>query len=66
MQYENPVILSDYSSPDVIRLGGDFYMAASSYNYVPGIPVLHSKNLIEWEIINYILPLIPFERFNKV
>lgn len=66
MQYENPVILSDYSSPDVIRLGGDFYMAASSYNYVPGIPLLHSKNLVEWEIINYILPLIPFERFNKV
>lgn len=66
MQYENPIIFSDYSDPDVIRVGDDFYMVASSFNYVPGVPVLHSKNLVEWEIINYVLPKIPFERFDKV
>ena len=66
MQYENPVIFADYSDPDVIRVGSDFYMVASSFNHVPGVPVLHSKNLVEWEIINYVLPKIPFERFNKV
>ncbi|MBD5632002.1 MAG: glycosyl hydrolase 43 family protein [Clostridia bacterium] len=66
MQYQNPVILSDYSDPDVIRVGDDFYMVASSFNHVPGVPVLHSKNLVEWELINYVLPEIPFERFNEV
>ena len=66
MQYENPVLLSDYSDPDVIRVGDDFYMVASSFNHVPGVPVLHSKNLVEWEIINYVLPKIPFDRFDKV
>lgn len=66
MRYENPVLLSDYSDPDVIRVGEDFYMVASSFNHVPGVPVLHSKNLVEWEIINYVLPEIPFARFDKV
>ena len=66
MKYENPVILSDYSDPDVIRVGGDFYMVASSFNYVPGVPVLHSKNLVEWELVNYVLKRLPFEKFNAV
>lgn len=66
MQYSNPVILSDYSDPDVIRVGDDFYMVASSFNHVPGVPVLHSKNLVEWELINYVLDEIPFEGFDKV
>lgn len=66
MQYKNPVIVGDYSDPDVIRRGDDFYMVASSFNHVPGVPVLHSKNLVEWEIINYVLPSLPFEKFNEV
>ncbi len=66
MQYKNPVILSDYSDPDVIRVGDDFYMVASSFNHVPGVPVLHSKNLVEWELINYVFDEIPFEGFDKV
>lgn len=66
MKYENPVILSDYSDPDVIRVGDDFYMVASSFNHVPGVPVLHSKNLVEWELINYVLDEIPFKGYDKV
>lgn len=66
MKYENPVILSDYSDPDVIRVGDDFFMVASSFNHVPGVPVLHSVNLVDWELINYVLPRLPFERFDKV
>lgn len=66
MRYTNPVILSDYSDPDVIRVGGDFYMVASSFNHVPGVPVLHSKNLVEWELINYVLDKLPFPRFDAV
>ncbi|MDE7083398.1 MAG: glycoside hydrolase 43 family protein [Clostridia bacterium] len=66
MKYENPVLFSDYSDPDVIRVGDDFYMVASSFNHVPAVPVLHSKNLVEWEIINYVLDELPFSKFDKV
>jgi len=66
MRYENPVIFSDYSDPDVIRVGEDFFMVSSSFNFVPGVPVLHSKNLVEWELVNYVLPQIPFEGYEKV
>ena len=65
MRYANPVIFSDYSDPDVIRVGEDFYMVASSFNFVPGVPVLHSKNLVEWELINYVLPEIPFHGYEE-
>ena len=66
MRYTNPVIFSDYSDPDVIRVGEDFFMVASSFNFVPGVPVLHSKNLTEWELINYVLPEIPFAGYERV
>lgn len=51
--FQNPVLYADYSDPDVIRVGEDFYMTASSFTYVPGLPILHSKDLVNWEIINY-------------
>ena len=51
--YKNPILYADYSDPDVIRVGDDFYMTASSFNFVPGLPILHSKDLVNWEIINY-------------
>ena len=54
MKYCNPIIQQDFSDPDAIRVGEDFYMVASSFNYMPGLPILHSKNLVDWEIINYI------------
>ena len=66
MRYLNPVISADYSDPDIIRVGDDFFMVASSFNHVPGVPVLHSKNLVEWELVNYILPRLPFEKFDAV
>ncbi|KAA6326642.1 Non-reducing end alpha-L-arabinofuranosidase BoGH43A, partial [termite gut metagenome] len=42
--YQNPILHADYSDPDVIRVGDDFYMTASSFNCVPGLPILHSKD----------------------
>ncbi|MDE7306578.1 MAG: glycoside hydrolase 43 family protein [Clostridia bacterium] len=66
MKYLNPVIHSDYSDPDVIRVGSDFFMVASSFNHVPAVPVLHSKNLVEWRLVNYVLKELPFPRFEKV
>ena len=56
--YTNPVINADYSDPDVC-VGGptedDYYMTASSFQCAPGLPVLHSRDLVNWEIINYAL-----------
>ena len=66
MKYTNPVLFSDYSDPDVIRVGDDFFMVASSFNHTPAVPVLHSKNLVQWELINYVLDEIPFEGYDKV
>ena len=51
--YQNPVIHADYSDPDVIRVGDDYWMVASSFTCIPGIPVLHSKDLVNWEIVNH-------------
>lgn len=55
-KYQNPIIFADYSDPDVIRVEDDFFMVASSFNCVPGLPVLHSKDLVNWTIINHVLP----------
>jgi len=49
--YRNPVLHLDYSDPDVCRVGNDYYMTASSFNCFPGLPVLHSKDLVNWELI---------------
>ncbi len=54
--YRNPVLYADYSDPDVCRVGDDFYMTASSFNCIPGLPVLHSRDLVNWKLINYALP----------
>ena len=66
MIYTNPIIQSDYSDPDVIRTGDDFFMVASSFNHTPGVPILHSKNLVNWELINYVYDTIPYDRFDSV
>ncbi|MCD8294513.1 MAG: glycoside hydrolase 43 family protein [Clostridia bacterium] len=64
MKYVNPVIFSDCPDPDAIRVGEDFYMVCSSFDAVPGIPLYHSRNLVEWELINHILLSIPFEDYS--
>ncbi len=66
MDYKNPIIFQDYSDPDVIRRGDNFYLIASSFNHTPGIPVLKSKNLVNWKQIGYVFQNLPFERFKDV
>src|SRR5215471_18015183 len=64
--YKNPIIHADYSDPDVIRVGDDFYLVASSFNAVPGLPVLHSHDLVNWTIVGHALKRQPPEEiFNK-
>ncbi|MDX8338927.1 glycoside hydrolase 43 family protein [Draconibacterium sp. IB214405] len=53
--YKNPILHADYSDPDVVRVGDDYYMTASSFNCVPGLPILHSKDLVNWQLITYAL-----------
>jgi beta-xylosidase len=65
-RYKNPVIWADYSDPDVIRVGDDFYMTASSFNCVPALPILHSTDLVNWEIINYAVKRFPDPYFDAV
>ncbi len=55
--YRNPILYADYSDPDVCRVGNDFYMTASSFNCIPGLPILHSNDLVNWELVNYALPV---------
>lgn len=63
--YRNPILYADYSDPDVISVGSDYYMVASSFTYLPGVPILHSKDLVHWEIINYAVRRLPFEKYNR-
>ena len=64
--YKNPVINADYSDPDAIRVGDDYYMIASSFDAVPGLPILHSKDLVNWTIIGHALKRQPpFDHFSK-
>jgi beta-xylosidase len=65
--YKNPVINADYSDPDAIRVGDDFYLISSSFNEAPGLPILHSKDLVNWSIIGHALPQQqPIGHFGKV
>src|SRR5580658_1928185 len=64
--YRNPVLCADYSDPDVIRVGGYFYLTASSFNCTPGLPILHSRDLVNWKIIGHALKNVPHPRYSQV
>jgi beta-xylosidase len=64
--YKNPVLYADYSDPDACRVGDDYYLVASSFDGIPGLPVLHSKDLVNWTIIGHALKRQPpFDHFSK-
>ena len=64
-KYKNPVLHADYSDPDAIRVGNDYYMIASSFDGVPGLPVLHSKDLVNWSLVGHaLLRQPPFDHFS--
>ena len=53
--YTNPVLNADYSDPDVCAVGEDYYLTASSFAHIPGLPILHSRDLVNWELIGHAL-----------
>lgn len=62
--YTNPVLFCDYSDPDCICVDGVYYMTASSFNYVPGLPILVSRDLVNWRLANYAIANLPGSRFD--
>lgn len=63
--YKNPVLYADYSDPDVIRVGNDYYMTASSFNEAPGLPILHSKDMVNWNLVNHAVEdVLPADYFS--
>lgn len=63
--YSNPIIHADYSDPDVICVGDDYYMTSSSFSHFPGLPILHSKDLVNWKIISHAVIKYPIDEFRK-
>lgn len=54
--YRNPVLHADYADPDAIRVGDTYYMTSSSFSNVPGLPLLQSKDLVNWSLVGHALP----------
>ena len=65
-EYRNPILNADYSDPDVVRHGEDFYMVASSFNCTPGLPVMHSRDLVNWKLIAHAVKNLPHARYAEV
>lgn len=65
-RYRNPILYADYSDPDVVRHGDDFYMVASSFNCTPGLPVWHSRDLVHWSLIANAVKNLPNARYTEV
>lgn len=65
MKYQNPIIRGFNPDPSICRVGKDFYLVTSSFEYFPGIPVYHSRDLINWEQIGNCIDragMLPFEK----
>jgi beta-xylosidase len=54
--FTNPLMWGDWPDPDIIRVGDDFYFTSTSMHYVPGCPIAHSKDLVNWEMAGYAVP----------
>ena len=55
MQYTNPIIPGLYPDPSICRVGDDYYLVTSSFEYFPGVPLFHSKDLVNWRQIGHCL-----------
>jgi beta-xylosidase len=65
--YTNPILHQDYSDPDAIRVGDHYYMIASSFTSIPGLPILRSTDLVHWKLMGYALKNnIPLDHYKKV
>lgn len=51
--FSNPLFYDEFSDPDVIRVGDDYYMTGTTMHTMPGLPILHSCDLVNWEFLSY-------------
>ncbi len=58
--FTNPVLYGDYPDPDIIRVGKDFYLVTTTFVSVPGLEILHSRDLVHWNIAGYAANRLPF------
>lgn len=58
--YSNPLFYDEFSDPDVIRVGDDYYMTGTTMHAMPGLPVLHSKDLVNWEFVAYAMSVLDY------
>lgn len=59
--FTNPLTYDEFSDPDVIRVGDDYYLAGTTMHTVPGLVILHSKDLVNWENVSYCFDRFPFD-----
>ncbi len=65
--YHNPILFADYSDPDVIRDGANYYLVASTFHFVPGIPILQSTDLVHWTIVGHVVDRLDMDpRYSMV
>lgn len=62
--YRNPILFADWSDPDVARAGDEYWLVASSFHEVPGLPLLCSKDLVRWELAGHAAPRLPSPRYD--
>ena len=54
-EFTNPILAGFYPDPSICRVGSDYYLVNSTFSYFPGITVFHSKDLVNWKLIGYVL-----------
>lgn len=64
--FVNPILYADFPDPDVIRDGDDYYMVVSSFHCTPGLPILHSHDLVNWRLMNHAIHRLPHARYDAV
>lgn len=53
--FRNPVLPGFYPDPSAIRVGEDYYLVTSSFEFFPGVPIFHSKDLVNWRQLGHVL-----------
>ena len=53
--YSNPILSGFYPDPSIVRVGEDYYLTNSTFSYFPGLPIFHSKDLVNWKLIGHVI-----------
>ena len=59
--YSNPLFYDEFSDPDMIRVGQDYYLTGTTMHAMPGLPILHSRDLVNWSFVTYVFDRLDLE-----